>query len=88
MIDEFNQGCIEKLDEGKTWHLKGRKSVKVDGKTKVIEKEELLEYYKKRIKSGPLRIDEDEVEMDVCDEENTHEQAANIDDEKEEMMTG
>ena len=40
---------------GKKWHFEGRKSVKVDGITKVIEGKKLFEYYKKRIKSGPLR---------------------------------
>ena len=95
MIEEFNQGInknLEKNDEGKNYHYEGRKFVKVNGKLKELKKQELLEFYKKRLKSGPIEEFES-MERNVCDEDNTdfidpHGQAANIDDEKEEPMTG
>ena len=95
MIEEFNQernSNLEKNEEGKYFHFEGRKFVKVDGKFKELIKEELLEFYKKRLKSGP--IDEfDSMERNVCGEEDTdftdpHGPAANFDDEMEELMTG
>ena len=88
MIEEFNQSSLEKNEEGKYFHFEGRKSVKVDGRSKVLQKVELLEFYKKRLKSGPIEEFES-MERNVCGEENTdyddpHGQAANIDDEMEE----
>ena len=95
MIEEFNQernSNLEKNEEtGKYVHFEGRKFVKVNGELRKLEKEELLEFYKKRLISGP--IDEfDSMERNVCGEENTdvtdpHGPASNFDD-KEELMTG
>ena len=95
MIEEFNQEInenLEKNDEGKNYHYEGRKFVKVNGKLKELKKQELLEFYKKRLKSGPIEEFES-MERNVCGLENIdindpHGPAANIEDEKEEMMTG
>ena len=95
MIEEFNQERnfnLEKNEEGKYFHFEGRKFVKVDGKFKELKKEELLEFYKKRLKSGPIEEFES-IERNVCGEEITnfsdpHGPAANFDDEMEELMTG
>ena len=95
MIEEFNQEInknLEKNDQGKNYHYEGRKFVKVNGRVKKLEKEELLEFYKKRLKSGPIE-EFMLTERNVCGEENTdlddpHGQATNIEDEKEELMSG
>ena len=84
MVEEFNQGSLEKNKEGKYCHFEGRKFVK----NLELKREDLLEFYKKRLKSGPIEEFES-MERNVCGEENTdyddpHGQAANIDDEMEE----
>ena len=95
VIEEFNQEINQNLlenEEGKYFHFEGRKFVKVNGKLRKLEKEELLEFYKKRLISGPIEEFES-MERNVCGEEITdftdpHGQAANFDDEMEELMTG
>ena len=84
MIEEFNQDSLEKNDEGQYFHFEGRKFVK----NLELKKEDLLEFYKKRLKSGPIEEFES-MERNVCDEENTdftdpHGPAPNFDDEMEE----